>query len=90
MDREYQGHGYHQQYQPANYDPTRPKLKRLSIRGISLHELMQSGATTDYGSTIVQWLRHRRPRDKRSVLFEAERPSPSYIVDVRAPYVGLP
>jgi hypothetical protein len=32
MDREYQSHGYHQQYQPANYDPTRPKLKRLSMR----------------------------------------------------------
>jgi hypothetical protein len=33
----------------------------------------------------VQWMRYRKPRDKRNVLLEAERPSYSYIVDVCNP-----
>lgn len=31
---------------------------------------------------MVQWMRHRRPHYKGGVALEAERPSPSYIVDV--------
>ncbi|KAL1835285.1 hypothetical protein VTK73DRAFT_5829 [Phialemonium thermophilum] len=37
---------------------------------------------TDYGATIVHWMRHRQPRYKGSYKGELERPSPSYIVDV--------
>jgi len=42
-----------------------------------------SGAITDYGSTLVHFMRNRQPRYKNSYLGEAERPSPSYIIDVR-------
>lgn len=31
---------------------------------------------------MVQWMRNRRPRYKDGVILEAERPSPSFIVDV--------
>ena len=37
------------------------------------------GPTTDYNSTMVQWLRHRKRGRTR---MEQERPSASYIVDV--------
>lgn len=40
------------------------------------------GAVTDYGSSMVQWMRHRQPKYKGGVRLEVERPSPSYIVDV--------
>jgi hypothetical protein len=39
---------------------------------------------TDYGSSMVQWVHTRRPRYKSSHKTEAERPSASYAVDVRA------
>jgi hypothetical protein len=42
------------------------------------------GPVTDYGATVVHWMRHREPRYKGSYRGEAERPSPSYIVDVSA------
>ena len=41
------------------------------------------GNVTDYGSSMVQWIRNRRPRYKGGPILETERPSPSYIVDVR-------
>ena len=44
------------------------------------------GPATDYGSSMVQWMRNRRPRYKGGVMLEAERPSPSYIVDVGDQY----
>jgi hypothetical protein len=37
---------------------------------------------TDYGATMVHWIRDRRPRYQGSFKGEAERPSASYIVDV--------
>lgn len=37
---------------------------------------------TDYGSSLVQYMRTRRPRYRGSHHLEAERPSPSYIVDM--------
>lgn len=37
---------------------------------------------TDYGSTMVHWMRHRRPGYAGSYHREVERPSVSYIVDV--------
>ena len=40
------------------------------------------GPVTDYGSTMVHWIRNRRPRYKGSFQGEMERPSPSYIIDV--------
>ena len=42
------------------------------------------GPVTDYGSSMLQWMRHRRPRYRGGVVMEVERPSPSYIVDVRS------
>jgi hypothetical protein len=41
-----------------------------------------TGPVTDYGSTIVHWMRNRQPRFKGGYQGEMERPSPSYIVDV--------
>ena len=41
------------------------------------------GNVTDYGSTMVQWMRNRRPQHRGGPTIEAERPSASYIVDVR-------
>ncbi|KXJ94759.1 WD40-repeat-containing domain protein [Microdochium bolleyi] len=40
---------------------------------------------TDYGSTMVHWMRDRQPRFKGSYHGELERPSPSYIVDMLPP-----
>ena len=37
----------------------------------------------DYGSSLVHWMRNRRPGQKGFGALEAERPSGSYIVDVR-------
>lgn len=42
----------------------------------------RTGPVTDYGSSMVQWMRHRQPRYKGGPTVELERPSPSYIVDV--------
>ncbi|KAI9691543.1 MAG: pre-mRNA cleavage and polyadenylation factor (CPF) complex subunit [Bathelium mastoideum] len=44
-----------------------------------------SGNVTDYGSSMVQWMRNRRPRYKGGTSLEVERPSPSYIVDMVTP-----
>jgi hypothetical protein len=41
------------------------------------------GPVTDYGSSMVQWMCVRQPRYKGSHKLEWERPSASYIVDVR-------
>ncbi|KAF2101126.1 WD40 repeat-like protein, partial [Rhizodiscina lignyota] len=40
---------------------------------------------TDYNSTLLQWVRNRRPGYAGRVPLEAERPSPSYIVDLLPP-----
>ena len=40
------------------------------------------GAITDYGPSMVQWMRNRQPRYKGGARIEMERPSPSYIIDV--------
>ncbi|KAK4138331.1 WD40 repeat-like protein [Trichocladium antarcticum] len=44
---------------------------------------------TDYGATIVHWMRHRQPRYKGAFIGETERPSPSYIVDMLPPHARL-
>ena len=41
-----------------------------------------TGLVTDYGSSLVQWMRTRRPRYKGGHRMEIERPSASYVVDV--------
>lgn len=40
------------------------------------------GAVTDYGSSMVHWMRNRQPRYKGAPRVELERPSPSYIAQV--------
>ncbi|KAL2848830.1 WD repeat protein [Aspergillus pseudoustus] len=40
---------------------------------------------TDYGSSMVQWMRHRRPKYKGGHCMEIERPSASYTVDMLPP-----
>ncbi|VBB86965.1 Putative polyadenylation factor subunit 2 [Podospora comata] len=43
------------------------------------------GPVTDYGATIVHWMRNRRPGYQGSYRGEVERPSASYIVDMLPP-----
>ncbi|ATY65165.1 protein PFS2 [Cordyceps militaris] len=40
---------------------------------------------TDFSSTIIHWQRNRVPNYKGSYIGEAERPSPSYIIDMLPP-----
>ncbi|PKY02775.1 WD40 repeat-like protein [Aspergillus campestris IBT 28561] len=40
---------------------------------------------TDYGSSMVQWMRNRRPLYKGGNRMEVERPSASYIIDMAPP-----
>ncbi|KAL8639085.1 MAG: hypothetical protein Q9228_003834 [Teloschistes exilis] len=42
-------------------------------------------AVTDYGSSLVQWMRNREPRYKGTSKIEMERPSQSYIADMLPP-----
>ncbi|KAL8721535.1 MAG: hypothetical protein Q9225_001789 [Loekoesia sp. 1 TL-2023] len=42
-------------------------------------------SVTDYGSSMVQWMRSRQPRYKAASKVEFERPSASYIVDMLPP-----
>ncbi|PGH13423.1 polyadenylation factor subunit 2 [Helicocarpus griseus UAMH5409] len=44
---------------------------------------------TDYGSSMVQWMRVRQPRYKGSHRMEKERPSASYTVDMLPPLAGI-
>jgi hypothetical protein len=48
-----------------------------------------SGPITDYGSTMVHWMRNRQPRFKGGYQGEMERPSPSYITDVSSKQAKL-
>ncbi|EXJ95372.1 hypothetical protein A1O1_00493 [Capronia coronata CBS 617.96] len=40
---------------------------------------------TDYGSSMVQWMSHRKPAYKGSYHYEQERPSLSYVIDMLPP-----
>ncbi|CAL8581056.1 pre-mRNA cleavage and polyadenylation factor (CPF) complex subunit [Xanthoria parietina] len=42
-------------------------------------------AVTDYGSSMVHWMRNRQPRYKGAPKVELERPSPSYIAQMMPP-----
>ncbi|KAK4192012.1 WD40-repeat-containing domain protein [Podospora australis] len=58
-----------------------PRPHRARRRTLTFVE----GPVTDYGATIVHWMRNRQPRYKGSYRGEAERPSVSYIVDMLPP-----
>lgn len=40
---------------------------------------------TDYGSSMVQWMSHRKPAYKGGYHYELERPSQSYVIDMLPP-----
>ncbi|KAL8828778.1 MAG: hypothetical protein Q9191_002390 [Dirinaria sp. TL-2023a] len=40
---------------------------------------------TDYGSSMVQWMRNRQPRYKGGGRLQVERPSPSYVINMLPP-----
>ncbi|KAK4963835.1 pre-mRNA cleavage and polyadenylation factor (CPF) complex subunit, partial [Elasticomyces elasticus] len=44
-----------------------------------------SRPVTDYGSTMAHFVRGRRPKCKRNLGFEIERPSASYVIDMLPP-----
>ncbi|KIV90076.1 hypothetical protein PV10_07418 [Exophiala mesophila] len=44
---------------------------------------------TDYGTSMVQWMSHRKPSYKGSWHYEQERPSLSYVVDILPPRARL-
>jgi len=48
---------------------------------LNINADLDAGPVTDYGATIVHWMRYRQPRYKGSYSGEAERPSVSYIVN---------
>lgn len=56
-----------------------------SFARIPKADMIPPGSITDYGSTMVHWMRNRQPRYKGAYQGEAERPSASYIVDVGDP-----
>lgn len=64
---------------------TKGRLKNVEnprALGRYLANCSHTGPITDYGSTMVHWMRNRQPRYKGGYQGEFERPSPSYIVDV--------
>jgi hypothetical protein len=50
---------------------------------------MNVGLVTDYGSSMVQWMKNRGPVYKGPPKVEMERPSASYIVDVSLCFPNL-
>lgn len=54
---------------------------------ILANDKRKSGPVTDYGSSTVQWMRHRRGNRTK---IEQERPSPSYIIDVCPTSISVP
>jgi hypothetical protein len=57
-------------------------INRSSYTEHSADDRDAAGPVTDYGSTMLHWIRNRQPRWKGGYQGEMERPSPSYIVDV--------
>jgi len=51
---------------------------------IALADHRFQGPVTDYSSTVINWMRNRRPAHQGAYRGEAEQPSASYIVDVSA------
>ena len=64
--------------------PRRPSTAALlAIPEILLLTNNFVGLVTDYASSMVQWMSTRQPRYKGSHKLDLERPSASYVVDVR-------
>lgn len=67
--------------------PRRPRMFLASrfdrFGSVSVLTTLAIGLVTDYGSSMVQWMRTRQPRYKGGHRLETERPSPSFAVDVR-------
>jgi hypothetical protein len=71
--------------QNLRLDGPREECTQHWDRLTNLYGIEKKGPVTDYSSTLVHWMRHRQPRYKGSYHGEAERPSPSYIIDVSLP-----
>lgn len=75
-------------YEGGILGPRRPRTfasrPTLAFLCLPVHpaNLALLGLVTDYGSSLVQWMRTRRPRYKGGHRMETERPSASYVVDV--------
>ncbi|KAI9789662.1 MAG: pre-mRNA cleavage and polyadenylation factor (CPF) complex subunit, partial [Piccolia ochrophora] len=50
---------------------------------------VSKGPVTDYGASMVHWMRRRRARYRAGPTGEMERPSPSYVVDMLPPAAHL-
>ncbi|KAH6627793.1 WD40-repeat-containing domain protein [Chaetomium tenue] len=61
-------------------------LRSCRDKGKERLTLSSEGPVTDYGATVVDWMRNRQPRYKGSFTGEVERPSNSYIVDMLPPH----
>ncbi|KAJ5151113.1 Polyadenylation factor subunit 2 [Penicillium canariense] len=65
-----------------NYDgPVGPRRPSHGSTDFDAH----TGLVTDYGSSMVQWMRTRRPRYRSEHRMEMERPSASFTVDMLPP-----
>jgi hypothetical protein len=49
---------------------------------IGIADKAAKGPVTDYGSTMLHWMRNRQPQWKGGYDGERERPLPSFIIDV--------
>lgn len=71
---------------PANRERNRPVTEDGTLSG-GLQDWTgahcDTGNTTDVGSTYVRWFDRRRPKYQGTRGFEAERPSQSYVINVR-------
>lgn len=57
----------------------RNRDKAILFEGLTVNP---PGPVTDYGATVTHWQHNRVPNYKGGYMGEAERPSPSYIVNV--------
>ena len=74
---------------PAHRAVAEAHLPKLTCHVEITHTDIETGPVTDYTSSMVQWMRRRQPRYKGGGRMEMERPSPSYIIDVRDSTRGL-
>lgn len=61
-------------------------VRRIGKKTVLFNGLIQfpSGPVTDYSASVLHWMRDRAPNYRGGYTGERERPSASYIVDVRA------
>jgi len=58
------------------------EIEKLCLIRVETDRTFEKGPVTDYGSTMVRWMRNRGPKGILNPRLEQERPSASYIVDV--------